>query len=785
MSEYKVKVIRAAFKEIQKLTHEYFEDVAKIIKNFVNGDLGDHRKLSGYMDLWRTKRNETRVIWAKIDTNTLLVIKAGKRKDVYKNISEDRSRSNPLELYSLLGIEKERINDIPCYEWSDRKTTSWHQFVYGGYLHSPVLTEEQRKIFARLNNSSQDFSNTSTITSLLLQSSPGTGKTICAALLASELHKIYNWSVTLILPRLLCNEVKEFSSIKEINQQHNIGFFVGTFEEWLKSVNPDIHSQIASLDEERKAMEIEARRTHLIGKDEELPEIHLGLYKSFVYKKDENARSNLEKHPIYRENSQVITRLVKIKDEWKQKLKGKIIWLDALERVTQQLAPQNISTSLTSIFIFDEAQDYLLDELNLVVDMLSRWQKEHNHPSIIWLLGDMNQRIQPVNFDWGDLHLSKRYTLKYNYRNTEKILEFANIFHAISREINAGSRKLPEPSNPSDAFEKGEPVKILEISSINDASSFLIKLSENIRYSLDGSERSLLSRLCSQISIIYAHPERIPNNRRNLKGLNFLDVYQSKGREFDACVAFCVFRGEGKPSFQESNNWYTIFTRPRHRLLIIATSDEIERIGRDKFQKCDFFDTSNSHLEILVSWITEWSNSEHLFKDKDAILNQIYQGINSHPVQIYWDTYAALRLTRIDDVQITKIESNMIKNLSSQGQSILQNEFLQTESILSVIDQIPLRCLILRCLNRSWDAVDEASKIQDLMPQEYNRIVNAIANDLENKGLLYEAARVRVKTGVPFPNEFPFSESFPDNTKSIVSNLCKLGINKINREVKL
>ena len=343
MSEYKVKVIRAAFKEIQKLTHEYFEDVAKIIKNFVNGDLGDHRKLSGYMDLWRTKRNETRVIWAKIDTNTLLVVKAGKRKDVYKNISEDRSRSNPLELYSLLGIEKERINDIPCYEWSDQKTTSWHQFVYGGYLHSPVLTEEQRKIFAKLNNSSQDFSNTSTITSLLLQSSPGTGKTICAALLASELHKIYNWSVTLILPRLLCNEVKEFNSIKEINQQHNIGFFVGTFEEWLKSVNTDIHSQIASLDEERKAMETEARRIHLIGKDEELPEIHLGLYKSFVYKKDENARSNLEKHPIYRENSQVITRLVKIKDGWKQKLKGKIIWLDALERVTQQLAPQNIT----------------------------------------------------------------------------------------------------------------------------------------------------------------------------------------------------------------------------------------------------------------------------------------------------------------------------------------------------------------------------------------------------------------------------------------------------------
>ena len=61
--------------------------------------------------------------------------------------------------------------------------------------------------------------------------------------------------------------------------------------------------------------------------------------------------------------------------------------------------------------------------------MLETWQTEHQHPTLIWLLGDMNQRIQPVDFDWGDLHLSRTYTLKYNYRNTQNILQFADIFY--------------------------------------------------------------------------------------------------------------------------------------------------------------------------------------------------------------------------------------------------------------------------------------------------------------------------------------------------------------------
>ena len=56
MSEYTVKIIRAAFREMQKLSHPYFEDVEQIIKNMSLGDLGDWRKLEGYVDLCRTKK---------------------------------------------------------------------------------------------------------------------------------------------------------------------------------------------------------------------------------------------------------------------------------------------------------------------------------------------------------------------------------------------------------------------------------------------------------------------------------------------------------------------------------------------------------------------------------------------------------------------------------------------------------------------------------------------------------------------------------------------------------
>ncbi len=60
--KYIVKIVRSAFKEIQKLSHGYSEDLAGIIRGVGEGNLGDNRKLQGYKDLWRTRKNDVRII---------------------------------------------------------------------------------------------------------------------------------------------------------------------------------------------------------------------------------------------------------------------------------------------------------------------------------------------------------------------------------------------------------------------------------------------------------------------------------------------------------------------------------------------------------------------------------------------------------------------------------------------------------------------------------------------------------------------------------------------------
>lgn len=773
-----VGVVRAAFREIQKLPNKYFEYVAEIIRNMGIGDRGDCRRLVGYRDLWRTKKGRVRVIWTRNGSNSILIIRAGLRKEVYRGVLEDRNRINPLSISDVLNIPEDRISDIPTYEWDQTNRNSWYQFVYGGYLYSPILTNEQRELFNQIQQQSSQFLHRDKILSFLLQSSPGTGKTVFAALAACELHKSYGWNVALILPETLCEKVKEVTNVKRILQQEHDNFFVGSFAEWIDSLAPDVYSQMASQDEELKALESSAQRNHTISRNEQLTVQDLMIYRSFVIDRNEPKHHY---HPIYIDNQKRIDKLSKIREErWREILRnqGKISWLDGLEELTNESSLPKQNKSDTSIIIFDEAQDYLLRELGYIINMLNRWQND-GHSVILGLLGDMNQRIQAVDFNWDSLRLGTTYNLKYNYRNTRRILEFANTFHGFAqRRGDIRGRHLPEPCNPIDTFEIGEPVRILEVSLDSEAFLFLENLSEKIRESNDLSERSLLRKLSGRVTFI--HTGTLED--RTLDGIEYLSVEQAKGREFDACIAFCIFNGEGSPTFQEANKWYTIFTRPRRRLLVVATTSQIDRIGREYFETCDSF--SSGDTETLINWIREWSNSEYLFRDNNAICNLLYDGINSQPIQLYWDTYPALRLAGCNDYQIGEIEIKLIEKLKNQSIELLFNELSQMDQIHDDVDRVPLKCLILRSMSRSWEAADEASKIKNGNTQEqYNRLINAIASDLENQGLVYEAARLKTRIGIPFPPDYPFSESLVKNPTwlnkpNLVSLLNRLFTNK-------
>jgi len=442
---YSVKVVRAVLKDLQRLAQQHSEDIAHTIHELSQGKLGNRRKLQGYQGLWRTRRNDIRVIWTPLGKKAVLVIKAGLRGQVYQDVGEDRNRRNPLNLSDVLKIQAAQTEDLPTYEVNHLDRQSWYQFVYGDYLYYPVLTQAQKTVFEEFNRAALDFHpHQDRVTSLLLQSSPGTGKTVLAAFMASELHQ-YSFNVALILPKMLCEYVKEIANIKQILQQHSPHLFVGTLREWFAEVDRELYAKVASCSEELAAFR------NAIGHHQYFSWHDLCLYRSFIHPGDQFDR---DRDPIYQDNQariNQIRRLITVPEAWKRNLHNKKSWLDGIEELTAKLPPINQGANAT-IFIFDEAQDYLLHELQLIVEMLNRWKRDGHH-TVICLLGDMNQRIYPVNFDWGHLELNRRSTLKYNYRNTEKILEFANIFHGFAKQRNRGNRHLPETSSPSDAFE--------------------------------------------------------------------------------------------------------------------------------------------------------------------------------------------------------------------------------------------------------------------------------------------------------------------------------------------
>jgi mRNA-degrading endonuclease RelE of RelBE toxin-antitoxin system len=786
-----IKIVKSAFRQIQRLSHVHFEDVADILMNMNKGDFGDRKKLEGYKDLWRTRKGDTRVIWSE-DNDNILIIRAGKRDDIYQKLAQNINISSPLPLSAILEIEEDKINELPTYEWNSYIHKSWYSFVYGDYLRSPILTSMQKSILGELRNPEKRRSllRSSTIYDALLEGSAGTGKTVCAALIACDYYQLYEWNTFIVLPANLINEVKKFSTVENcIKNKNKKNFFIGNFREFVELLCPEgFRDKIASTEEEIKAFRKEALRVNIINKNHTFKhnskllfsERELFLYRAFVDRDSKGNRGtgyDPSNFSFYNENLETIRQLLQIKqDKVNNNLgDGQLTWTEALRQL-QTKANMPFTENTTSLIVFDEAQDHSLSEYKTLKKILERWRQESGGKQCFVLLavGDTNQRVQPTDFHWGRLKLSREYTLKYNYRNTRHILEFANIFWKFAQEKNAGQEALPKPSNPSNSFEIGEPIKLIECPSKENALEILSILNQKIKSS-DGNKRSIFSKLSKKLAVITQC-----KINSEYSDLECITIQQAKGREFDACVAFCIFDGDGIPSIEEANTWYTTVTRSRYRLLVISTSSEIERLGRDKFKFCDHHTITDK--EIPLDWIVEWASSEHLFKDKEAIINLILEGLRSDTPEIYWDTYSVLKNADILNETINEMEKEAINILSLHPEEILEKELLETNNIASEIDKILLKCLLLRSLNRSWEAVDEISKLANLNNQnkEYNRLLHAIVNDLNHKNLYYEAARVRRIFEPSSLDNLPFGKEIATQRGSLISLLCKAAISQIN-----
>lgn len=325
------------------------------------------------------------------------------------------------------------------------------------------------------------------------------------------------------------------------------------------------------------------------------------------------------------------------------------------------------------------------------------------------LLGNLNQRIQPTDFDWGQLHLRQPISLRRNYRNSRHILEFANQFWNLAQNISkhVGGRHLPEPASEEDAFEVGESVRLLECASNHEAQQFLQQLAQESEREED--RRYLLHYLANAVKVVS------PNLDTSYNNLVILNAEQAKGREFEACVAFRLFDGTGEPSLEESFQWYTLLTRARSRLLVVVTLEELNRLNRHNyFENCDRIDA-----QTAISWITELASDVDLTQMtgdvQQLLLNRCETGY------LYWDTYLALELA---GVELDRWKQEAIALLSQHSQQHLNDELKNTQSI-------SLRCLLLRAMQRSWQAVAEASRLQNSNFQEYERLLNSIARDLE------------------------------------------------------
>lgn len=755
-----VKIIRAAFREIQKLPFSELQKVYEILYRLSQGQKTDTRHLTGYDNLQRTRLNNLRVIWLRESNRDIVVIKVGLRGDVYDDAFDNRGRAHPITITELITPQGQELAQHPAYHWNHEQDSDWYKFVFSNYRYSPILTPDQREVLEKLlltfsTSDQRVVSNTFRKTSHIVQSAPGTGKTVCATLIACEMHR-QMWNTMLIVPEALRKDIAEYSEVKQILKQNN--FWLVTFREWLSKINPKFQNCLASPQEELQALREAIGRTYQprYPNLNEITARDVLLYQSFIL---DAANSNQIKNAIFQVNRQRIENLKHIPvQRWINALSGRKCRMDVAYELQQNPPHPPFSHGYTLIIV-DEAQDFMLCELQAIITVCQAWEKK-GYPTHLWLLGDLNQRIQPTDFDWGQLHLREPVCLGRNYRNSRSILEFANQFLYLAQDINRNfdGRHLPEPARLEDTFEEGESVRLLECSSEDEAQKFLHRLAQASER--EENRRYLLHHLANTVKVI---SQKLPTSYNNLVILN---AEKAKGREFEACVAFCLFEGTGEPSLEESFQWYTLLTRARSRLLVVVTPRELNRLNcyhRNYFEKCERIDP-----QTAINWITELAS--------DVDLNQITDDVQQRLLKrceigyLYWDTYLALQLAGVEEDKLYQWEQEAIKYLSQRPQHELDNELNNTQNI-------SLRCLILRAMQRSWQAVAEASQLQHSDLKEYERLGKSIARDLEAKGLPYEAARIEIYFCSNTPNRnFPFWEAVSNQSnhlKPLVTLLCQ------------
>jgi hypothetical protein len=756
---------RKAIKDLQRLQStgsiKVPERLFKPLSSTQDGEKFLHTiHLRHYAHLWRSRLDlgggsSLRLIWTKNrEDGSIRFLYADQRSD---------------DTYAL---DLNTLPQEPVYCWHGETGVEWELFLNNTYKLSPVLTRHQRwtsqqvgqENYSMLHGKPQRVGFFAHIT----QSPPGTGKTITAALRARELYDS-GWNVIFLVPQSLLKDVQSFHCIQSIPSDQGQGFFCGTFQEWIVQSSPQLADQVLSPQEELAILQDFARRkdqsssSHKLGSIEPRDVI---LFQSFVLKSD----ASFSKNQVYQDNQDRIESLQSIPIHWwTQKLsqQGKQSRSDLAQRLGQNWTDQKLidipdASKVGTILIIDESQDYLLDELKAIITLCRTWHRA-GHATHLWLLGDLNQRIMPVDFDWGALHLVPSEEPEWPcFRNSSHILKFSNLFlHPVQKKSQEmGVHFPPPPTDPSRSYELGEPVKLIRYSSKAKAEQFLDQLVESMgsRSHEIEKNRSLIYKLVSRIKVLKADSCQSMHHDE----LEFLNVHDVKGREFDSCVVFNVFDISGtEPTSEDWWQWYTLLTRTRSRLLIVVTESQYQTIVRsipELPSECEQIDGQDADLvATAIQWIqAEHNDLEFSLQERALVQRYLREALQLEYPLIYWDSYEVLDRIHIQGNERTKFEYELLCLLKQYPREVLKSE-LDLFRKNSKNNLIP--CLLLRALGESWQAADSVEFLRSTNPSEYTRIIQSIASDLEAINLVVESARLQFqKLQTPYPQHLPYPE---------------------------
>ncbi|WP_228024310.1 hypothetical protein, partial [Synechocystis salina] len=452
----------------------------------------------------------------------------------------------------------------------------------------------------------------------------------------------------------------------------------------------------------------------------------------------------------------------------------------------QENPPGCLIPGWSTTIIADEAQDYLVEEIEIIKQLCHHWQTEVNHPVNLWLLGDINQRIAPVDFTWGGLHLNKTKELPWdNYRTTESILTLANRFQLRANDSRPwGARQLPKPTDPKFCFEKpGDAVKLLVYPDRTTAETFLEPLVATVSQQISEwqEKHSLQWRLAARARLFCSDHYHVSPDR--VRFLEFMPVSQAKGREFDSCIAFCPFDLPQNGGRMEAyTKWYTQLTRARSRLLIVTTKAQLAELGEEIFQNLIISkdgETFNAVEQLnyqnqeqvieALRWITELTSSLDTSETgKQGLKSIILEGASQADPILYYDLYNILKNYATSSQDTMAIEADIVKlffgNLESHAP--LKAYFEQPE-----VREVPrLQTLIYRCLGQSWQAAEVAQSLRQSDPSIYEEVMAGIQEDLRHRCLPLEADRLASFYGLVTTNRcnnFPWLKT-SDNLLSIL-----------------